>query len=136
VSTRLLALRQETGLLNYDAQTEEVTRGYMRMLGNGGSTSGRDEAKGLLKALGEQGGEFRALTDLAYAYRSIFIDRQNAYERSLTDVNKELTYTNAVVYPELPDKKVYPIRWLIVLIATGSAMFLAFVLLVIQGQRR
>jgi uncharacterized protein involved in exopolysaccharide biosynthesis len=135
VEARLDTLRRRTGLLNYDAQTEEVTRGYMRMLGNGGSGTGRDEAKGLLKALGEQGGEFRALTDLADAYRNIFIDRQNAYEKTLTDVNKELTYTNVVVYPELPDKKVYPIRWLIVVISTASAMFLAFVLLMIQGQR-
>ncbi len=136
VEARLDTLRRHTGLLNYDAQTEEVTRGYMRMLGNGGSASGRDEAKGLLKALGEQGGEFRSLSELSYAYRSIYVDRQNAYEKVLTDVSKELTYTNVVVYPEVPDKKVYPIRWLIVLIATFSAVFLAFVLLVIKGQRR
>jgi uncharacterized protein involved in exopolysaccharide biosynthesis len=108
----------------------------MRMLASGGSASGREEAKELLKALGEQGGEFHALTDLANAYRSLYIDRQNAYEKVLTDVSKELTYTNVVVHPEVPDKKVYPIRWLIVLIATASAVFLAFVLLVIQGQRR
>jgi capsule polysaccharide export protein KpsE/RkpR len=136
VEVRLDTLRRQTGLLNYDAQTNEVTRGYMRMLASGSGAGGRDEAKALLKALGDRGGEFRALTDLANAYRGLFIDRQNAYEKALTDVSKDLTYTNVVVYPELPDKKVYPIRWLIVLIATASTVFLAFVLLVIRGQRR
>ena len=136
VSTRLLALRQETGLLNYDAQTEEVTRGYMRMLGSGGNTSGRDEAKALLKALGDRGGELHALSDLSNAYLNLFIDRQNAYEKALTDVRKALTYTNVVVYPEMPDKKVYPIRWLLVLMATAAAVFMAFVLLLIRDQRR
>jgi capsule polysaccharide export protein KpsE/RkpR len=135
VEVRLDTLRRRTGLLNYDAQTNEVTRGYMRMLASGTGGSGREEARALLKALGEQGGEFDALTDLANAYRGILIDRQNAYEKALTDINKELTYTNTVVYPELPDKKVYPIRWLIVVIATASAMFLAFVLLLFRRQR-
>ena len=136
VEVRLDTLRHQTGLLNYDAQTGEVTRGYMRMLASGSGTAGRDEAKALLKALGDRGGEFRALSDLANAYRGIFIDRQNAYEKALTDVRKDLTYTNVVVYPEMPDKKVYPIRWLIVVIATAAAVFLAFVLLVIREQRR
>jgi capsule polysaccharide export protein KpsE/RkpR len=135
VESRLDTLRRRTGLLNYDAQTNEVTRGYMRMLASGTGGSGREEARALLRALGEQGGEFDALTDLANAYRGILIDRQNAHEKALTDINKELTYTNTVVYPELPDKKVYPIRWLIVAIATASAMFLAFVLLLIRQQR-
>lgn len=136
VEARLDTLRHQTGLLNYDAQTNEVTRGYMRMLASGTGASARDEAQQLLRALGDRGGEFRALTDLSNAYRGIFIDRQNAYQKAVTDVNKELTYTNVVVYPEIADKKVYPIRWLIVVIATASAMFLAFVLLVIRGQYR
>ena len=97
VEVRLDTLRHQTGLLNYDAQTGEVTRGYMRMLASGSGTAGRDEAKALLKALGDRGGEFRALSDLANAYRGIFIDRQNAYEKALTDVRKDLTYTNVVV---------------------------------------
>lgn len=136
VDARLDTLRKHTGLLNYDVQTNEVTRGYMRMLASGTGGAGREEAKALLRALGDRGGEFHALTDLSNAYRGIYVDRQNAYEKALTDVNKELTYTNTVVYPELPDKKVYPIRWLIVLIATASAVFLAFVLLLIRDQRR
>jgi len=136
VSTRLLSLRQETGLLNYDVQTEQVTRGYMSMLGSGGSSAGREEARTLLKSLGDRGGELHALSNLSAAYLNLYIDRQTTFEKVLTDVNKELTYTNVVVYPEVPDKKVYPIRWLIVLFATVSAVFLAFVLLLIQGQRR
>ena len=57
------------------------------------------------------------------------------YEQIMNDVTKELTYTNVVVYPEVPDKKVFPIRWLIVVVTTASALFLAFVLLVWRDQR-
>ena len=58
------------------------------------------------------------------------------YERVVNDVTKELTYTNTVVYPEVADKKVYPVRWLIVSTSTLSALFLCFVLVVWRDQRR
>ncbi|MBK8341327.1 MAG: hypothetical protein IPK99_15680 [Flavobacteriales bacterium] len=37
-----------------------------------------------------------------------------------SDVSKELTYTNVVGYPEVADRKVFPVRWLIVLISTAA----------------
>lgn len=135
VEARLDTLRKSTGLLNYDAQTEEVTRGYMRLL-NGGNAGGRAEAKDLLRALGERGGEFRELTELANSYRGQFIEKQAAHERTLTDMNKVLTYTNVVVYPERADKKVYPVRWLIVLVSAFSACFLCLVMLMIRDRRK
>ncbi|MFN8350928.1 MAG: hypothetical protein U0U25_05635 [Flavobacteriales bacterium] len=128
VETRLAALRRETGLLNYDAQTEEVTRGYLRMQSGGASAAARDEARALLKALGEKGGEFRQLTDLGNIFRGNYAARLNELEKVRTDLSKELTYTNVVVYPEVPDKKVYPVRWLIVLVSTASTLFLCFLL--------
>jgi capsule polysaccharide export protein KpsE/RkpR len=129
VGARLDTLRRRTGLLSYEAQTNEVTRGYMRILSSGGSAAARDEARSLLRSLGERGGEFRSLSDLAGAYLAQFIDRQVQYERARTDMNKELTYTNVVVYPEVSDKKVWPVRWLVVLISVASASLLCFVLL-------
>jgi capsular polysaccharide biosynthesis protein len=135
VETRLDTLRKSTGLLNYNAQTQEVTRGYMRLL-NSGSTGARAEARELLNALSDRGGEFNTLSELAYAYRLRFIEKQNAHEQILTDMAKELTYTNVVAYPERADKKVYPVRWLIVALSTASACFLCLVLLMLRDGRK
>ncbi|MBK6627561.1 MAG: hypothetical protein IPJ87_10905 [Flavobacteriales bacterium] len=132
VETRLDQLRRETGLLDYDAQTEEVTRGYLRMQSGGASGAAREEARGLLKALGEKGGEFRQLTELSTIFRDNYVARLNDVEKARTDVNKVLTYTNVVGYPEVADKKVFPVRWLIVLISMASALFLAYVLLALR----
>ena len=134
VEARLDTLRRSTGLLNYQAQTEEVTRGYMRLLGSG-SAAGKEEARKLLAALGERGGEFHTLTELANSYRNLYIEKQAAYEKTVTDMSKELTYTNTVVYPELPDKKVYPVRGVIVLVIVASACFLCLVLLMLRERR-
>ncbi|MBL0043988.1 MAG: hypothetical protein IPP33_06165 [Flavobacteriales bacterium] len=35
-------------------------------------------------------------------------------------------------YPEVPDKKVYPVRWLIVLVSVLSASLLCFLLVVLR----
>ena len=129
VEARLNVLRRETGLLNYEAQTEEVTRGYLRMQSGNASPAAREEARNLLKALGEKGGEFRDLTELSNIFRNNYVARLNELEKVRIDVSKELTYTNVVGYPEVADKKVFPVRWLIVTISTASALFLAFVLI-------
>lgn len=131
VEARLDTLRARTGLLDYHAQTDEVTRGYMRLLSNG-SPSARTEARQLLEALGTHGGEFLTLTELARNYRDQFVQKQLAHERVLTDLDKVLTYTDVLVYPERADKKVYPVRWAIVVASTVSACLLCLVLVMLR----
>ena len=127
--TRLRELRETGGLLVYEAQTEELVKGYVRMISQGASSAQKDEVKRMLDQLATNGGEFRSLTDMTDMFRQNYNRLLTEFELAVNDVNKELTYTNVVVYPEVPDKKVWPIRWLIVAISTASAMFLAFVLL-------
>lgn len=134
VEAKLKDLRQKTGLLAYESQTAELTKGYMRMLTRGGGD--RAKVEDMMGKLQETGGEFRELTELSNMFRSNYDRLLSEYERAVNDVTKELTYVNVVVHPEVPDKKIYPIRWLIVLIVTASAMFLAFVLLLIRQPAR
>jgi len=134
VDARLDTLRARTGLLDYNAQTGEVTRGYMRLLSTG-SPAARGEARQLLDALGAHGGEFLTLTELARNYRDQFVQKQIAHERVLTDLDKVLTYTDVLVYPERADKKVYPVRWAIVLASVASACLLCLVLVMLRERR-
>ncbi|MBK9175451.1 MAG: hypothetical protein IPM46_03765 [Flavobacteriales bacterium] len=135
VEKRLNVLRQESGLLSYEAQVKELTKGYVRMLA-GGSQTQRDALRSMIKDLEEKGGEFRQLTELSNLFRGNYDRLLTEYEKVVNDVTKELTYTNVVVYPEISDKKVYPVRWLIVSTTTLSALFLCFVLLVLRDHRR
>lgn len=134
VNARLDTLRQRTGLLSFDGQSEEVTRGYMRLL-NSGSSAGREEARRMLDALGRYGEEFRTLMELSDNLTTIYVERIKDMDRAELDMTKELTYSSVLVYPEVADKKVFPVRWLIVLISTVSALFLAFVLMAWRDQR-
>lgn len=51
-----------------------------------------------------------------------FIDQ---YDKYMFDFNSEISFTNVVSKPTLPDKKCFPVRWLIVSISTLSAFALA-----------
>ena len=130
MEARLDTLRRTTGLLSYDAQTKELTKGYVRMLGSGSSQAQRDQVLGLMKELEAKGGEFRQLTELSNLFRGNYDRLLTQYEQAVSDVTKELTYTNVIVYPEVSDRKVFPVRWLIVLMSVVSATLLCFVFVV------
>ena len=135
VEAQLNLMRREAGLLSYDLQVKELTKGYVRMLGSGAGQGQKDQLQAMIRELEEKGGEFKKLTDLSIFFRQNFDRLLTEHERVVNDVTKELTYTNVVVYPEVSDKKVYPVRWLIVSTVTTSALFLCFLLLVWRDQR-
>jgi capsule polysaccharide export protein KpsE/RkpR len=135
VEARLDTLRVRDGILDYQGQVRELTKGYMRMIQSGAPQSRIEEVQGLMKDMEEKGGEFRQLTELSNFFRANYDRLLTEYERMVNDVTKELTYTNVVVYPEVSDKKVYPVRWLILLLTMVSAVFLSFLLLIWRDQR-
>ena len=132
VETRLDELRKTTGLLSYEAQAKELTKGYVRMLTSSTGQAQRDQVLGMLKDLESRGGEFRQLTELSNIFRGNYDRALTQYEVAVNDVTKELSYTNVIVYPEVSDKKVYPIRWLLVLLTTASALVLCALVLLWQ----
>jgi len=135
VERRLDTLRTNSGLLAYETQTKELTKGYVRMLSSGSTQGQRDQVLGMIKELEQKGGEFRKLTELSNLFRGNYDRLLTQYEGVVNDVTKELTYTNTIMYPEVSDRKVYPVRWLIVALSTASALFLCFLLVVWRDQR-
>mgnify|MGYP005671432035 CR=1 FL=1 len=122
------------GLLDYTQQSREVTAGYMNMLlGNrkGESMKKAEEIYDNVKKEGRHYHDLHHQLNLAREdYNKILIN----YEDAVKDVNKELTYTNTVVYPEEADKKAYPVRWLIVLLSLMGSLLFTFVLVLFQEQ--
>lgn len=135
VERRLDTLRTNSGMLAYETQAKELTKGYVRMLSSGSSQAQRDQVLGMIKELELKGGEFHKLTELSNLFRGNYDRLLTQYENVINDVTKELTYTNIIMYPEVSDRKVYPVRWLIVALSTTSALFLCFLLVIWRDQR-
>lgn len=137
IEARLNVLRQGNGLLAYEVQAKEVTKGYVKLLGTpSAGKAQKEQLEALMKELEEKGGEFRYLSELSDMFRRNYDRLLTEYEQAVNDVTKELTYTNVVVYPEVSDKKVYPIRWLIVLITLVAALTLCFALFIIKERSK
>ena len=65
-----------------------------------------------------------------------FLERLNEYEMSVKDYKKYLTHSYVIVEPEVPDKKVSPVRWLIVVLASLSSVLFTFIILLIAGAQK
>ncbi len=60
-----------------------------------------------------------------------FIDQKDKY---LFDYNSNISFTNVVSKPTLPDKKFFPVRWLIVSISTLSVFALAALFFILSNK--
>lgn len=132
-------ISKEHGILEFESQTQEITQGLYRMLASGKSESSSavKQAKTLLTALKEKGAEYQTLYLLKEFVIEFLGEVEIGYQRAYNDINKELTYTNEIVAPVVPDKKSYPVRWIIVFTAVFiTELFAVIVFLIADAQKR
>lgn len=130
METKLHEYSTEYGLLDYKAQSKEITRAYMRGLTDNNKKV-IDESKQIIKGLQDKGPEFNALSEHLWRIRGTYNELKQVYDNAYRDVYKTLTYANVVTRPYPSDKKAYPVRWLIVLASVGSSLLLAFMVLIV-----
>jgi hypothetical protein len=114
------------GILEYQSQTREVMRAY---LGTGGGSVRSAEAKAMKKNLEEKGSEMQLLSEMMRSESDAFSTIKLDADRALLDYNRNYTYVNVLSKPFVPDKKAYPIRWLIVTFSTLAAFFMAVLII-------
>lgn len=130
VSLELTKIRKGYNIINYGSQAEEVMRGYLRTIeGANKANINNSEILRLKENLEEKGGDFIILDQRVYQLLDLYKAWEKEYKNALKIVNREMTYTNMVTKPFISYKKVYPVRWLIVVFSTFSAVFFAFVVL-------
>jgi capsular polysaccharide biosynthesis protein len=113
-------------ILDYQLQVPEITRGYMKALSEGReNTSGMREIKRIYDNMMAKGAETYILenrfTHLLYTIDSL----KFLYDINLSEAQKAITYSHVVENPLVPDKKAYPVRWLIVAFSLFSSLFIA-----------
>ncbi len=129
--------RKETGILSYNTQVEEVTKGYMAALAaNRGNSADTKTIKKMYDNLAENGAKAYYLESRLNSVVSVIDSLQNVYEGAVVEAEKEITYSHVVEYPFPADKKAYPVRWLIVAFTTISAVFLALLLFLVLDYRK
>lgn len=133
---RILELRKDFGILDFDQQIRSFSRTYYDELAKGNAGNGTGRLDKAMVSLGSNGTEFIALTENLESVRKVYNDTKIRYDEAVRDLTKELTYSN-VVSPAVPaEKKSYPIRSLIVLLATISVLSISIIAIIVLENRK
>jgi capsule polysaccharide export protein KpsE/RkpR len=124
----LTELRMKSGILEFSQQTRELSRAYYTSVANKSSNAKLDT---MFKNFQIYGSEYVTLNENINRIRTVYNDYKQYVENATKDLTKELTYSNVVANAEIPDKKSYPVRSLIMLMFTASVVFLSFLGIVI-----
>ena len=81
--------------------------------------------------LQQYGSDYVTLNEKNNYTRSVYNNYKQYVENAEKDLTKEISYSNVVTTPMIPDKKAYPVRSLIMLMFTASVVFLSFVVIII-----
>ncbi len=137
VEKQLDSLRISTGIINFSEQVPELTRGYMNALATGRGNAGDTKTIEKLYANFSKEGTKAAFLENKFNQTVSVIDSlTNQYELYLSEFEKDITYSHVVEYPFPADKKSYPVRWLIVLFSTISAVFLSLLVFLVLDYRK
>jgi capsule polysaccharide export protein KpsE/RkpR len=116
-------------IIDLSSQSERVTEGYLQFLLQGKKGEGFEETKNIYINLEKYGKTLDRmhleLEELTEAYAEMLTELNEARR----NYNKQITYSNVLVSPEVSDKKAYPIRWLIVVSAMVAASMFTFIVL-------
>jgi len=130
----LAGIRKEYGILDYSLQTEYATERYLEVISTPGRGSSAAQIEPILNALKEKGGEFISLNEHLWRIRGSYNNLKEQLESAQRDVEKDLTYCNVIVNPVVPDKKAYPVRWLIVVVSVlGTLAITLLVLSIVEN---
>ncbi len=134
---QLDSLREATGIINFNEQVPELTRGYMSALATGRGSAGDTKTIEKLYSNFSKEGTKAFFLENKYNQTIHVIDSLSiVFDTYMTEYEKDITYSHVVEYPFPADKKSYPVRWLIVLMSTFSAVFLALLAFMVLDYRK
>jgi len=103
-------------LLNFDDQTKEMVRGYLRTIDGASRTSiNTPEVLRLKKELETNGTDFLIIDNQFRQAIEELGKLKEAEDLAYRDYKKDFSYINLITAPYPAQKNSYPIRWLIVL---------------------
>lgn len=129
---KMSELSTEYGLLDYEYQSKEVTRGML----NGGSKSKDNAVEELMSNMEKYGSDMLALKQLIETESTAYSQAKLEYEQHLRFYVGDMTFSNVISEPFVSDKKAYPVRWVVVALCGLAACFITIlVIYLMEGKK-
>lgn len=136
LESRMRSIRINGGMLDFDSQSERLTEGYLEMLGDGASNSRLNEVKEMMANMAQDGSELEILQEMVSELKVYFTDLVQEQIRAHAKANSNLDYLHVEVSPEVPDKKAFPVRWLIVVLSLILGLLSTIIFLILWNRLR
>lgn len=124
-----LSLLRTFGVHDYESQSEMFNRQLAIEMARGNNDDGVRRLEKKLEVIAKYGGTYVSLRDALEHDKKQLSEIKAKYEEARVDATESLPHKFVVSNAYRAEKKAYPIRWLIVVISTISALFLAIVIL-------
>lgn len=118
------------GIQNYELQSERLYEGLAREIGKG-NTRAVNEIQRKLDTLAKYGATYTSLYDKLRYDKGYLTNMQIKYEEAKIDAEANMPQKFIVDSAYKAEKKSYPVRWLIVVFSTFSAILLAIICLIL-----
>jgi capsular polysaccharide biosynthesis protein len=127
-NAKINALRSEYNIIDVASQAKYLSK---KVLDNKPLT---ESDKKLFEGLRTKNTELEKLWHASSGQMKTLSDFKDQNDKYLLDYYGEISFTNTVSKPTLPDKKFFPVRWLIVSISTLSAFALAVLFFLLSNK--
>jgi capsule polysaccharide export protein KpsE/RkpR len=131
LKTRLHTLATREGLIDFDAQSAEIVKGYLGTVEGGLTKVDKKRVEELKKRMDEKGGELILVMDRLKYENGLLTGLIAAQDKAIADLDRQETYVDVIESAYVADKKCRPIRWIIVLGSMLAAALLSFTALVV-----
>jgi uncharacterized protein involved in exopolysaccharide biosynthesis len=133
----LYVLGTEYGLVEYSVQSQEIMRGYLKTVyGNNARDINTKEVKRLLDNMEIKSGQLIEVVQMIQDESRTYVEVKLDYEMNVRFLHANMTYANVVTSPFVADKKSYPVRWIVVVVASLAAFIFALLVILFLDTRR
>ncbi len=126
---------RELGVHDYHTQTERYNE-YLGAAIVKGDQRAVKEFEDRFKVLAKYGGAYVTLQDRQFNEVKRLSVLKMKLEQAEADLESDLPHKFVVNKAQAPDKKTYPIRWLVVLLSTVSAFLFSLLVIIVQENVR
>lgn len=124
-----LTVLRNKGVQEYDKQIEQITKVYYEAIAANKQGVVR-ELESQLDTLAKYGSAYKSMTENLEFLRERFVLLRGKYDEVKVDANQNITHKFVVNSAQPQEKKAYPVRWIIVVVSTMSALLLAILLII------
>ncbi len=133
IEATISTLSADARVLDYSSQTRELVRGYIDLYSKGGNARALEEVSEWLQSTQESGSTLRMLQNLSYFATAQYDNIAKDYFKFREFAFRNAEYMDVVIAPEVSDKKAWPVRWLVLAISVGAALFFLTVILALAS---